>query len=52
VVLVDRKIRIGTVEQLLGEDDPGVCAYLQALRRRAAQDLGRQQRLLMNQQAP
>jgi phospholipid/cholesterol/gamma-HCH transport system ATP-binding protein len=46
-VLVDKKIRVGTVEQLLRDDHPWICEYLQGPRGRAAQDVGRQQRLLL-----
>jgi phospholipid/cholesterol/gamma-HCH transport system ATP-binding protein len=46
-VLVDKKIQVGTVVQLLRDDHPWIREYLQGPRGRAAQDVGRQQRLLL-----
>jgi phospholipid/cholesterol/gamma-HCH transport system ATP-binding protein len=46
-VLVDKKVRVGTVEQLLRDDHPWIRGYLRGPRGRAAQDVGRQQRLLL-----
>jgi phospholipid/cholesterol/gamma-HCH transport system ATP-binding protein len=43
-VLVDKTVRVGTLEQLLCDDHPWIRAYLQSPRARAAQDVGRQQR--------
>jgi phospholipid/cholesterol/gamma-HCH transport system ATP-binding protein len=43
-ILVDKKARVGTLEQLLCDDDPWVRAYLQGPRGRAAQDVARQER--------
>ena len=43
-VLVDKAVRVGTPDQLLRDDHPGIRAYLQSPRVRAAQDAGRRQR--------
>jgi phospholipid/cholesterol/gamma-HCH transport system ATP-binding protein len=46
-VLVDKKIHVGTPEQMLRDDHPFIRAYLHGPRGRAAQDVGRQQRLVL-----
>jgi hypothetical protein len=43
--VVDKKVFVGTAEQLLADDHPWISAYLRGPRGRAAQDVGRQLRL-------
>lgn len=43
-VLVDKKVRVGTPQQMLRDDHPWIRANLHGLRGRAAQDVGRQRR--------
>lgn len=45
-VLIDKKARVGSLEELLRDDHPGVRDYLRSPRVRAAQNLGREQRAL------
>jgi phospholipid/cholesterol/gamma-HCH transport system ATP-binding protein len=45
-VLVDKKVRVGSMEELLRDDHPWVRDYLRSPRVRAAQNLGREQRAL------
>ena len=42
-IIVHKKVRVGTIDQLLRDEDPSVCEYLQSPRARAAQELARQQ---------
>ncbi len=43
-VLVDRKIRVGTIDELLRDDHPWIRSYLNGPRGRAAQEFGRRHR--------
>jgi phospholipid/cholesterol/gamma-HCH transport system ATP-binding protein len=43
-ILVDKKVRIGTLDELLRDEHPGIREYLHSPRVRAAQELGREQR--------
>jgi phospholipid/cholesterol/gamma-HCH transport system ATP-binding protein len=45
-VLVDKTVRVGSLEELLRDDHPWVRDYLRSPRVRAAQNLGREQRAL------
>jgi len=49
-VLVDKKVRVGTMDELLRDDHPWVREYLQSRRVRAAQNLGREQRALRKEE--
>jgi ABC-2 type transport system ATP-binding protein len=49
-VLVDKKVRVGTMDELLRDDHPWVREYLQSPRVRAAQNLGREQRALRKEE--
>lgn len=46
-VLVDKRIHVGTREQLLRDDHPSIRAYFQGPRGRAAQNVGRQLRSVL-----
>jgi phospholipid/cholesterol/gamma-HCH transport system ATP-binding protein len=48
-VLVDKTVRVGTLDQLLQDDHPWIREYLHSPRVRAAQELGREQRQEWNQ---
>jgi phospholipid/cholesterol/gamma-HCH transport system ATP-binding protein len=50
-VLVDKKIRVATPELILLDNHPSIRAYFQGPRGRAAQDVGRQQRMLLQRSA-
>jgi phospholipid/cholesterol/gamma-HCH transport system ATP-binding protein len=50
-VLVDKRIHVGTPEQMLRDDHPVVRAYLQGPRGRAAQVVGQEQKLLLQRSA-
>jgi phospholipid/cholesterol/gamma-HCH transport system ATP-binding protein len=49
-VLVDKKARVGSIDELLRDESPGVRDYLRSPRVRAAQDAARQQRDLWGRQ--
>ena len=50
-VLVDKKLRVGTAEQLLQDDHPWVRRFFQGSRGRAAQNVGREQRAALHQRS-